>query len=85
MIEILAVFKSRAQATDCNARLKGLNINCALIATPKECGVGCGLCVKFSQAVYPRAKAIILRSGYSAFYGFCLMRSVYGKVTVTKV
>ena len=85
MIEILAVFKSRAQATDCNARLKGMNFNCALVATPKECGVGCGLCVKFSQGVYPRVKAIILKSGYSAFYGFCVMQNVYGRVSVKRL
>ncbi|MDE6585122.1 MAG: DUF3343 domain-containing protein [Clostridia bacterium] len=79
MTEILAVFRSRSQAADCNSRLRMNSINCALINTPKEVGVGCGLSVKIPQYQLMRAKGIIMRGKYSAFYGFYTMKSPYGK------
>ncbi|MDE5667261.1 MAG: DUF3343 domain-containing protein [Clostridia bacterium] len=47
MTEILAVFRSRSQAIDCNSRLKRYGISATLINTPKEANVGCGLSLKF--------------------------------------
>ena len=70
MTEILAVFRSRSQAADCNSRLRINGINCALVNTPKEAGVGCGLSVKIPQYAIVRAKSIIRRANYSAFYGY---------------
>jgi len=70
MTEYLAVFRSRTQAMDCAARLRALKIPAKIVNTPKEAGVGCGLSIKFSAAVSPRAKAAINRAGYSAFYGY---------------
>ena len=40
MTEILAVFRSRSQAIDCNSRLKRYGISATLINTPKEANVG---------------------------------------------
>lgn len=70
MTLILAVFRSRSQAADCNSRLRINGINCALVNTPKEAGVGCGLSVKIPQNQLARAKSIISRFNYSAFYGY---------------
>ncbi len=50
MTEILAVFRSRSQAADCNTRLKNFGIPTSLVNTPKEANVGCGLSVKTSSA-----------------------------------
>ncbi len=79
MTEILAVFRSRSQAVDCNSRLKRGGIPSALINTPKEANVGCGLSVKFPQNAGTRAKALVTSGRYSAFYGFMTMTTAYGR------
>ena len=81
MTEILAVFRSRSQAMDCNSRLRRGGIPSNLINTPKEANVGCGLSVKFPQSVEMRARALISSGRYSAFYGFMTMNTNYGRTT----
>lgn len=70
MTELIAVFRSRAQAIDCNSRLRSLGVQSGLINTPREANVGCGLSVKIPKNAVERAKRIILNGRYSAFYGF---------------
>lgn len=70
MTELIAVFRSRAQAVDCNMRLKKRGVQCALINTPKEANVGCGLSVIIPKNAQAAAKKFIYAAGYSAFYGF---------------
>jgi hypothetical protein len=70
MTEQLAIFRSRAQATDCYTRLKAQNLMVALVSTPKEANVGCGLSVLFSASQAARVKRFIAISRYSAFYGY---------------
>ena len=70
MTEQIAVFRSRAQAVDCNARLRAYGVPSSLINTPKEANIGCGLSVRIPQNMLARAKGIIKNGGYSAFYGF---------------
>ncbi|MDE6597766.1 MAG: DUF3343 domain-containing protein [Clostridia bacterium] len=79
MTEILAVFRSRAQAIDCNTRLKMFGVPSALVNTPKEVNIGCGLSVKIPQTMLARAKQIIANGRYSAFYGYFTMKSPYGR------
>ena len=79
MIEILAVFRSRSQAMDCNTRLRRGGIPSNLINTPKEANVGCGLSVKFPQSAEMRARYIINSGKYSAFYGFMTVNTNYGR------
>ncbi len=85
MTEVLAVFRSRAQAADCNAKLRGMGIPCSLINTPKEAKIGCGLSVKLSSAAFQRAGRIISRAGYSAFYGFYSLRTSCGRTLITRL
>lgn len=73
MSEILAVFRSRSQAIDCNQRLRAFSVSSQLINTPKEANVGCGLSVKFPQGAAQRAKGLITRLNYSSFYGYMKM------------
>lgn len=80
MTYILAIFRSRAQAVDCNIRLKSLGIAAELINTPKEANIGCGLSLKLSHAAAERAKPIIRRANYSAFYGFYAVQNTYGRL-----
>lgn len=81
MTELLAVFRSRSQAADCNSRLRRGGIPSMLINTPKEAGIGCGLSVKFPQNTEMRARAIISGGRYSAFYSFMIMSTNYGRTT----
>lgn len=85
MTEILAVFRSRAQAADCNSKLKTAGISCVLVNTPKEAGVGCGLSVKIPESAVNRVRFIISRAGYSAFYGFYAMKNLYGRIYVARI
>ncbi len=70
MTELIAVFRSRSQAMDCNSRLRALGVPSNLINTPREANIGCGLSVRLPQNMLPRAKAIIANGRYSAFYGY---------------
>ncbi|MCH5143215.1 MAG: DUF3343 domain-containing protein [Clostridiales bacterium] len=81
MTEILAVFRSRSQAMDCNSRLRRGGIPSSLINTPKEAGVGCGLSVKFPQSTEKSARALISGGRYSAFYGYMIVNINYGRTT----
>jgi hypothetical protein len=78
MTEVLAVFKSRSQAMDCNLTLKNFGIGAGLVNTPKQANIGCGLSVVIPQNLFLRAKGIILQRRYSAFYGFFRYGNDYG-------
>lgn len=84
MTEVLAVFRSRSQAVDCNARLNANGINAVLVNTPKEANIGCGLSVKIPPNILKRAAAIIANTKYSAFYGFYTVKNLYGKIYTSK-
>ena len=79
MTYILAIFRSRSQAVDCNIRLKSFGIAAELINTPKEANIGCGLSIKIPHPSVERAKNIILKANYPAFYGFFIMQQSFGR------
>lgn len=70
MYELLAIFRSRSQAMDCYFKMKANNLSVKLINTPKEANVGCGLSLKIPSSSAGRAKSLISKARYSAFYGF---------------
>lgn len=78
MTETLAIFRSRSQAMDCMSRLRALGVKARLVNTPKEAGVGCGLSVALPQSSLAKAKHIISRVNYSAFYGYLKLSGRYG-------
>lgn len=78
MTDILAVFRSRSQAIDCNAKLRSLGISATIINTPREANIGCGLSLKIPPAELARARIVIKNANYSAFYGFYRMQNNYG-------
>jgi len=49
MYEIIAIFRSRAQAIDCNTKLKSMGIAAELINTPQKAGKECGGLVKIKK------------------------------------
>ena len=70
MTEQIAVFRSRAQAVDCNARLRAAGIASNIINTPREANIGCGFSVKIPKNMFGKAQRIIAGGKYSAFYGY---------------
>lgn len=85
MTEVLAVFRSRSQAIDCNSGLRAFGIPASLVNTPKEANIGCGLSVKIPQNMLARARGIIRSGKYSAFYGFYSVRDVYGRTVINRI
>ena len=85
MKEILAVFRSRSQAIDCNARLKAMGVPASIINTPREANIGCGLSVKIPINMLDRVKMIIRNLNYSAFYGYYRMQTNYGRTIFGKI
>lgn len=81
---MIAVFRSRSQAMDCNSRLRSCGVPCVVINTPKEAKVGCGLSLKLPGNMLPRAKMLIESARYSAFYGYYTMQNLYGKIYIVR-
>ena len=80
MTYILAIFRSRSQAVDCNIRLKSFGVAAELINTPREANIGCGLSIKIPHSDIERAKRIIKKANYSAFYGYFVVQQTFGRL-----
>ncbi|HAC10697.1 MAG: DUF3343 domain-containing protein [Clostridiales bacterium] len=65
-----AVFRSRSQALSFASRLSASGVRVSVVPAPKEAGIGCGLCVKFSSRDYSKARTILSMYGYDSFRGF---------------
>lgn len=85
MTEVLAVFRSRSQAIDCNARLRALGVPASLINTPREANIGCGLSIKVPLSALGRVRLIIKNANYSAFYGYFGMQTNYGRTVFGRI
>lgn len=85
MTEVLAVFRSRSQAIDCNARLRAAGVPANLINTPREANIGCGLSVKVPHNMLERVRVIIRNGKYSAFYGFFRIQNNYGRTIIGRI
>ena len=79
---ILAVFRSRTQSLDYAERLKSYGVFAEIIPTPKEAKIGCGLCVRFDERLFVRAKAVLVSAKYSTFKGFYKMDFKNGQTLV---
>lgn len=69
-MNILAVFRSRAQTMEFCAELKKYGIPVQTVATPKQAKVGCGLSCKFPSGFIQRAKSVLGGGKYPTFAGF---------------
>ena len=85
MTEILAVFRSRSQAIDCNARLKAFGVPASLSNTLREANIGCGLSIKLAPDKLERARVVIKNGRYSAFYGYYRMQNDYGRTIFGRI
>ena len=85
MTEILAAFRSRAQAIDALAKLKSASVVASLVNTPREANIGCGLSIKFFESFLPRARVILARGGYSSFWGYLAAYNSDGRKFFRKI
>jgi len=65
-----AAFGSRAQGMRLFDTLKRCGLTVALINTPREASLGCGLSVKFHECSFDAVNDILLSGCYTAFMGF---------------
>ncbi len=80
---ILAVFRSRSQSLDYAERLHKYGIPASTSPAPKEARIGCGLCVRFEERVFVRARAVLRTGKYSSFKGFYRLDFFGGKISAT--
>lgn len=80
---ILAVFRSRSQSIDYAMRLQSYGVASETVPTPKEAKIGCGLCVRFDERLFVRAKAVLVAGKYSTFKGFYKTDFRGGRMVVT--
>ena len=79
---ILAVFRARSHSLDYAERLQSYGVIATTMPTPKEAGIGCGICVRFDSRYFYRARAILKVGGYSSFKGFYKMEFDGGRFYV---
>ena len=82
---ILAVFRSRLQSLDYAERLLKYGVPAETVPAPKEARIGCGLCVRFDDRVFPRAKAVLKTGKYTTFKGFYKTEFLSGKMVVAPI
>lgn len=82
---IIMPFKSRAESIKYSKILKDNGIMNALINTPKEVGIGCGLSVQISIGFYEYAKRIISINKSPSFVGFFLVKKTGKSFTVKSI
>ncbi len=75
---LIAVFRSRNQTTTMFHLCSRNGINCAIVNTPREAYVGCGISLKFQEGDLPKVKALLRQFGASSFAGLFRV-SVRGK------
>lgn len=69
-MNIIAVFKGRAETIDFCDQLRSYGIPSQIISTPLKTRGGCGLSCKFPAAFRAKAENAVRKGGYSAFVGF---------------
>ncbi len=70
---VLAIFKSRRASIDFAQKLTDRGIYNAVVNTPRNANVGCGLSVKFCYRNLYTAKRIVYRGSYPSFVGFFML------------
>ena len=86
MSHYIAVFKSLTHTHAFCQALKNCGINACVEETPREALVSCGLCVRFSDGGFGKAKNIFSNGGYSTFVGiFKVEKRADGRTSVLRV
>ena len=81
-MNILAVFRSRAQALSCLSRIRAAGIVAAAVSTPREAHVGCGISLRVSAGDLSRVRRALSGMNCSAFVGFFRLEICGGRTYV---
>ena len=82
---IIVSFRSRSETVKFSDLLNKRGIGNAIISTPKEASVGCGLSVRISPNYFEMAKRLVFANGFSSFAGFFQIKSYGGKRIVRSI
>ena len=82
---VVVAFRSRAHTVKFAEFLRVNGVSAEIINTPKEAGVGCGLSVKVSKAVFASVKRAVQVTNLNSFAGFFLVTVVGGKRLVRTI
>ena len=85
MYYILAVFRSRTETLNFASLLRSYGQIASIISTPRECGSGCGICVKFMPNVLGGARRLVAQKQYETFSGFFSVKIVNGRQELTRI
>jgi hypothetical protein len=66
---VIAVFKSRTQVMKFYEKLQDYNIRAAVVNTPREASLGCGLSVKVNTWDYGNLMKVLRTDNYYSFGG----------------
>lgn len=79
---IVVAFRSRTHTVKFADFLRSFMINCEIVNTPKEAGVGCGLSVKIPPALFPQVKRAIRNINLNSYAGCFFVRVTQNGKTV---
>ena len=80
---IIAVYRSRNVSMRVYNFLSQQGVTCALVSTPRNANVGCGLSVKFSKSALPAVHGVL--SSAETFVGFFLVKNTYSGSTLVRL
>ena len=70
MIKYIAAFRSRSQTMRLFQLAKNNGINCAVINTPREASIGCGISVSYGPEDHRTMQNLVMRGGFNALIGY---------------
>lgn len=86
MYKYIAAFRSRSQTMRLFQTAKSGGISCAIINTPREASIGCGISLSYEPQSHYLIQSMVSRGGFNAFIGFYSMeRMPNGSMRVEKI
>lgn len=82
---VIVAFRSRSYTIKFSNFLKEHGVRCAVINTPKEAGVGCGLSVQIAKSDFFQVKKAVFSSNMESFAGFFLVTAYGGRKSVRSI
>jgi hypothetical protein len=82
---VIVSYRSRSYTIKYANFLREHGISCAVVNTPKEAGVGCGLSVQIEKADFYQVKRAVFSSNMESFAGFFLVTAFGNKKQVRSI
>ena len=82
---IIVAFRNRTQTILLYQVLSESGVNCEIVNTPKEAGVGCGLSVKIPKFATAKVKMLLQTGKFNTFAGFFLVKMLAGNKIVRSI